>query len=560
MNDEFGALPLHSFIVHHSYFRIPITGRYVSTGTNRYNHRLWQLAFWMALSPDCIEQHQKEWAITRRYLGWGLVCAAGFYGGMMGLLRSQPSSQTDVETIELVILAAEADSAAVALESSPPSQTIAAAAPTESEVPKRLENPKAPEPSAESEAVQESKGDQAAEDLEEPAESETTADSSEKTKIAEEAEEPEATGDLENKEPAEEDAKPSAEGTDSPDDSSTGTGETSATPAETDPLPGNGSATVATSPAGTNRGMVVRNVPAAVEGDGRVAETAGAETTNAKTPGAGSAAGAPSARSQAVATGSTAASETRTFGCVNCFQPAYPEAAKTAGAEGAPRVSYDVDANGNVIGVSLAVSSGNAALDAAALAAVQRYQFTPGGQGRTRMLEINFSLEGTDRNRSARRQGERRQVQEQVPVEPIAESAETLVLEEQESAESSQVTESSAEIAPGETTSSGETTPSETINEQAVPETVPEAEPQTDLDVAEPEPPEPERLPQASPEATEPPVVEPPAPAAPAQIPIAPPVEPAAPLPEPVIPEPVRSPEPAGPDSSEGGEQPSPQG
>jgi protein TonB len=55
----------------------------------------------------------------------------------------------------------------------------------------------------------------------------------------------------------------------------------------------------------------------------------------------------------------------------------YPEDARRRGAEGTSRVRFTVDAEGNVLSVSLAGSSGNASLDRATVAMIRRAQPLP---------------------------------------------------------------------------------------------------------------------------------------------------------------------------------------
>jgi TonB family protein len=106
--------------------------------------------------------------------------------------------------------------------------------------------------------------------------------------------------------------------------------------------------------------------------------------------------------------------------CRDCPDPDYPEAAE--GAEGKVRVNVDVDENGNVVGVILTGSSGNAALDQAVLETVrERYEFNGvGAEGASIPVEVDMTLEGSEANRAAHEQGERREVS--IPSnEPVAE-------------------------------------------------------------------------------------------------------------------------------------------
>jgi len=63
---------------------------------------------------------------------------------------------------------------------------------------------------------------------------------------------------------------------------------------------------------------------------------------------------------------------------LSLLQPAYPEEARKAGAEGTAMVEVTVGADGAVLGCSLAVSSGNTLLDDAAVGAAQSSKFGPG--------------------------------------------------------------------------------------------------------------------------------------------------------------------------------------
>ena len=63
---------------------------------------------------------------------------------------------------------------------------------------------------------------------------------------------------------------------------------------------------------------------------------------------------------------------------LSLLQPAYPEEARKAGAEGTAMVEVAVGADGTVLGCSLTVSSGNTLLDDAAVGAAQSSKFGPG--------------------------------------------------------------------------------------------------------------------------------------------------------------------------------------
>ena len=62
---------------------------------------------------------------------------------------------------------------------------------------------------------------------------------------------------------------------------------------------------------------------------------------------------------------------------VSAVQPKYPSSARSAGVEGVVGVKMLVNANGKVEDAKVVRSSGNGALDEAALAAVYKWRFTP---------------------------------------------------------------------------------------------------------------------------------------------------------------------------------------
>ena len=62
---------------------------------------------------------------------------------------------------------------------------------------------------------------------------------------------------------------------------------------------------------------------------------------------------------------------------VSAMQPKYPSSARSAGIEGVVGVKMLVNASGKVTEAIVVRSSGNAALDEAAVAAVYKWRFTP---------------------------------------------------------------------------------------------------------------------------------------------------------------------------------------
>lgn len=84
----------------------------------------------------------------------------------------------------------------------------------------------------------------------------------------------------------------------------------------------------------------------------------------------------------------------RAISCLRCDRPRYPEEALDEGAEGSPVVTITFDESGNATGVDLESSSGNVALDQAALEAAQQYVFDTGGSNGTVSVEMDFVIEG----------------------------------------------------------------------------------------------------------------------------------------------------------------------
>jgi periplasmic protein TonB len=68
--------------------------------------------------------------------------------------------------------------------------------------------------------------------------------------------------------------------------------------------------------------------------------------------------------------------------------PAYPETARRRGQQGRVVLQVSVSAEGMPVAVTVAESSGYASLDAAALAAVQRWRFAPASRGGTPVAAV----------------------------------------------------------------------------------------------------------------------------------------------------------------------------
>ena len=339
----------------------------------------------MALSPDCIEQHQKEQAISRKWLCWGMVCAAGLHGALIPVfsLRLQSVEGVDaVEPVEMIVVAVgEGEGEGIPLESEvEQAEEAGGAGRAGEEITEELteaEDADQPEAAKESDEVEQTESSEASEDSEvaEAAEESEDLETTEAAEAAEESQNSDTEEDTDGVETAEKlEATEAVDGTENT--------QTVGQSEKLETVENSNNESVESEAAGSG------STDGSTTADGRLGDNTGARENGPET------------------------AVTTEFGCRSCFRPAYPEAAKLARAEGAPRVSYDIDSDGNVIRVSLAASSGNAALDTAALEAVQQFKFTAGHQGRTRILQIDFSLEGSERNREAQRQGERLTVQE----------------------------------------------------------------------------------------------------------------------------------------------------
>lgn len=107
----------------------------------------------------------------------------------------------------------------------------------------------------------------------------------------------------------------------------------------------------------------------------------------------------------------------RTVACQNCVRPDYPQSALDAGAEGQPMVSVNINPDGSVHSVTLTRSSGNPAIDQAAIQAARNSRFQPVSGGASVPIEYDLTIEGSRRNRDARRRGDRQSVE--LPPESI---------------------------------------------------------------------------------------------------------------------------------------------
>ena len=96
--------------------------------------------------------------------------------------------------------------------------------------------------------------------------------------------------------------------------------------------------------------------------------------------------------------------------CVDCSPPVYPIEALRQAIEGSPKLALELDPQGNVSRARLVQSSGNEALDFAALEAARKWKFGVFGQLRTIFVEIPFTIEGSRRYRESQQREERRSI------------------------------------------------------------------------------------------------------------------------------------------------------
>ncbi|EDX83699.1 TonB family C-terminal domain protein [Synechococcus sp. PCC 7335] len=242
-----------------------------------------------------------------------------------------------------------------------------------------------------------------------------------------------------------------------------------------------------------------------------------------------------------------------TVSCRQCDRPEYPEEALEEGVEGSPSVNLEYDEDGNVIGAVLEQSSGNAALDRAALEAARNYEMDSGGRSGTVSVEIDFGIEGSERSRAAQRRGERESVS--TPALPPEPESEVVQSPEPTAAPPASATEPATEPTTPEPTAPEPTAPEPTTPEPTTPEpTAPE--PLTPEPTASEESPEPESeapAPAAAPDVPDTSLPEQEAPAPAPDVPDIALPEPLAPAPQPMEPplpppESVAPPEPVVPD------------
>ncbi|MEO1068696.1 MAG: TonB family protein [Cyanobacteria bacterium J06638_6] len=336
----------------------------------------------MSLSEICSQQHQCEQQKLRQILLWGLLGSVGVHGAALSLsqLNLWPRVIADELTpIELIVaepvptepetlpdpmapakLSTQTNDPAPAAASAPPRPAIVAP-PTHAPPADEQVAPDLPAPAEDT---------QAESDFEEPESEEAEA-----LAVA-------ATSDLAEKLPADESqagADPEVEPTEM-------------TEGLRDMLQRLRDAQADTAPVA-----------------GELSESATAGEGTVPDPPAGDDVGVAAAPSNGTGAGQEQGS--RTVACQDCARPSYPHSALEAGVEGQPMVRVDIHPDGSVRGVTLMRSSGNAAIDQAAIEAARRSRFQPVAGGANVPIEYDLTIEGSRRNRAAERQGDRRSVE-----------------------------------------------------------------------------------------------------------------------------------------------------
>jgi len=185
----------------------------------------------------------------------------------------------------------------------------------------------------------------------------------------------------------------------------------------------------------------------------------------------------------------------RTVACRSCPKPSYPRSALDAGVEGTISIMVDINSNGNVTSATLVGSSGNSALDQAALSTVRRrWRFQPirGGASGV-VVSVVMSIQGSDLNQRATERGDRESVE--IPSPDVA-------TEEDNTEESAESPDPSGESPSEDASNAPSTGP-------VAPDDAPEAtaEPISPETVSQPEPtpaPEPaSEAPEPQPESSE---------------------------------------------------------
>jgi periplasmic protein TonB len=109
--------------------------------------------------------------------------------------------------------------------------------------------------------------------------------------------------------------------------------------------------------------------------------------------------------------------------CVSNCEPEYPGVLN--GAEGNASVRLTIDNDGNVIGVAIASPDNNMDVNRQALLAARQMQFSsPGDQEATVVVNINFTVEGSEFDRIAKERQEQQEKERQAKLEAEREAKE----------------------------------------------------------------------------------------------------------------------------------------
>jgi TonB family protein len=113
--------------------------------------------------------------------------------------------------------------------------------------------------------------------------------------------------------------------------------------------------------------------------------------------------------------------------CIENCKAKYPDSLQGKNIQGDPKVTFDVDPNGNVSNVRIRKSSGNAELDAAAIEQAKKMRVSPSEAGRKDVPgTVDFQIEGTDYQRQAQERQRQREAeqaareQEEIRTAPVA--------------------------------------------------------------------------------------------------------------------------------------------
>ena len=454
----------------------------------------------MSLSKTCLNQYAKEDAIAKKWLLRGFLIAAGAHIGLIPLMAfippeainsperialvvtgpTDPIEETETvieevppeETVEALTeaiaqaeLAAEAQVTGDSFLAPPPIASFQPALPPEA-FPEPAFEPPFPPTDASTDA---------------PTESESVATDPEAKTLAETTDESNSNVEADKSEEADEPSSDNSDlevAEDNPDSAETATNDTADNAnANLDDLRDR------LRRAHESRGDT-ENAGSDNAGETPIAPI-GTETDVARRTGSSEGSGSGSAAGDGDRSGSS------TVSCRKCDRPEYPEEALASGAEGSPSVSLEYDENGNVVGAVLEQSSGNAALDQAALEAARNYQLDSGGRSGSVSIEVDFGIEGSERSRAARQRGERDSVTTSTPEREVVQEP---------------MRESTAPSPEAEIPAPSEEPPAEPPAETTQPEVNPPAEPEP-APLPEPGPlpePEPEPLPEPEPEPEEP--------------------------------------------------------